>query len=166
MNLKHPKLKPALNAAGLWTPEDDAVLADGVRRRVGYRHIGDKIGRSADACRDRAKRIGLVNAGNRKPAKRRKDAYHRGGSYVPNAPGDGPINEISPWLNTELACRHHLADLLREFAPGGTLGQARQAYRHLHETHVGHDTRGHYSRLPYSASGSFATSPACMCVSD
>lgn len=117
-------VKPALKAAEFWTPEEDAVLMAGVEKRVGYRFIGEQLGRSREACRDRAKCLGVV-----KEPTRRRSVYHRGGLSVPQVAGEGPIAGTAPFVNLEACSRAHLADLLREYGAGHTLGYAKAVYR-------------------------------------
>ena len=126
MSRKRPHtVKPALKAAEFWTPEEDAILRAGVEKRVTYRHIGNEIGRTPEACRDRVKRLKLI----KEPAKRRRSAFHRGGISLPQVPGEGPIASGAPFVNLEACSRAHLADLLREYGEGKTLGYAKAVYR-------------------------------------
>lgn len=157
--------KQTLRAGEPWTPEEDRVLLEGIDRRVAYRHIGASIGRSPDACRDRAKLLGWVG-GVRKPyapRKRKPQAYHRGGTYVPNAPGDGAIDAPSPYQGLETCCRIHLADLLREYGEGQTLGYAKAVYRARCEVQAGREAQFIAPRSAFRYDGSSMSSPAGLC---
>ena len=130
MKSKRPNLKPVANAANPWTPDEDEVLMAGVAKRIAYRFLGEQLGRSREACRDRAKRLGVV-----KEPTRRRSAYHRGGLSVPQVAGDGPIAAPAPFENLEACNLAHLADLLREYGAGQTLGYAKAVYRARCERH-------------------------------
>ncbi|WGD31230.1 hypothetical protein AncyloWKF20_05245 [Ancylobacter sp. WKF20] len=65
MSASHRGTRRCLAPAG-WTPEMDALLTDGLAQRLTYRAIGELMrtngfgDRSADAVRERAKRLDLV----------------------------------------------------------------------------------------------------------
>lgn len=157
MSRKRPHtVKPALKAAEFWTPEEDAVLRDGVERRVGYRFIGNQIGRSAEACRDRVKRLGLI----KEPQKRRRSAQRRGGLSLPQVPGEGPIASGAPFENLEAWNRAFIASLLAEYAPGLEVYHGRTAYSYLNEIALTPEPRFIAPTSGYVYHGSCCSSPA------
>ena len=140
-----------------WTPEEDAAFRVMYADGLPLWEIGRILGRNEDGC-DR-RRVTLKIKARPRMAENYTQAKRaeRGGRQITTF----TKSDLEASKRHERACTLHLIDLVREFG-GGTVGEAKAAYRARHEHHVepGHDALVSSPRLqPYSYCGS----PAAMC---
>lgn len=152
-----------------FTPAEDAVL----RREWGQGRsamaIAADLGRSASSVSKRAQRLGLCQSRKVLREKAFAERKKAGTSYRPlhsqlrNEPLGVTANDMVHSSFQETACRLHLVDLMREFAPGLTVGEAKAAYRNRCEFYV---PEGADKPAIYATWGerSYCGSPAATCA--
>ena len=147
-----------------WTEREDTILTRMWHGGQSNADIADILGRSTCAVKKRACRLKLSKRPEVAPSPvPRKREYKRSHTQLMDKPiGYSPFDALHS-ARQDHRCSLHLLDLLREYAPGQTLGDAKAAYRQRCELDIpaGAEKPTIYV---HSADRSYCGSPAATCA--